>query len=568
MKVMFKTYWRGLEGFRWIAAISVAATAISGLLEGTALMFLIPILGQGMKSSTASPLPSIFGTMVAHINRGKISLFLAFIFMGVLSATIRLFAESLMLYARTRLEESLRKKMGAVLFYVAWPYFLTQRLGNIGNSIITETTRVADGIQNFLYMLGISTVAFFFICISFMVSVPMTCFTFVFGAIAAGFYYLAGRRAVRHTQNWVHSTTHISEQVTEIFNNLKYIRASNSIPGALNETQKAYRMYRESHFKSYIYKSLLKTIMEILSVGLMAGFLAYGFFWSDKGPEFAIVFLAIFYRLVPRIQAVQDAFYTANLDAVWLSRLDTQYRALASNQETDSGKNSVITCHTLSFNNVDYNYEADRSVLRNINFTVEKGEITLLSGDSGSGKSTLIDLTLGLIQPTNGSLTLDGVPLHSFSLSSWRAKIGLVLQGSPIFYGTMLDNIALMDPKPDREKALRCADMADCLSFIQKLPNGIDTLIQEKGSRLSGGQRQRLALARALYRDPWILILDEPTSELDGESQARIIKTLTRLKGNYAILMSSHRAETLSIADKILKLPAGTLEIPHSRTNA
>ena len=110
--------------------------------------------------------------------------------------------------------------------------------------------------------------------------------------------------------------------------------------------------------------------------------------------------------------------------------------------------------------------------------------------------------------------------------------------------------------------------MADCLDFIQQLPQGFDTLIQEKGSRLSGGQRQRLALARALYRDPWILILDEPTSELDSESQARIIQTLIRLKSNYAILMSSHRAETLSIADKILKLPAGILETVHAATNA
>jgi subfamily B ATP-binding cassette protein MsbA len=568
MRKIFRIYWRGLENFRLLSFFCVLATGLSGLLEGTALMFLIPILGQGMNSSTRSPLPSFFGTFIARINHGKISLFLAFMVISAISAFIRLVADGLTLYIRNSVEKALREKIGRVLFYVSWPYFLTQRLGNVGKSILIETTNAADGCNNFLVMLGLCAVTVFFVIISFMVSVPMTFFTFVFGAIASAVYLLAGRRGMRHARASVENTGHIAEQITEIFNNLKYIRASDAMPRAIGQTEKAYMAYRTSNFKSNFYKSGLKFVLDCLSVCLMAGFLAYGFFWSGKGPEFAIVFLAIFYRLVPRIQSIQDAFYTSSLNSVWLSQLQDRYAMLSVNQEIDAGKMPVGRIEKFSFIDVHYEYESRRSVLHNINFTLQTGEIVLLVGDSGSGKSTLIDLTLGLIQPTQGMIALDGQSLSTFSLAGWRSRIGLVLQGSPIFYGSVVDNIALMETQPDREKAYRCAEMADCLDFIQKLPEGFDTLIQEKGSRLSGGQRQRLALARALYRDPWVLILDEPTSELDSESQARIISTLLKLKSQYAILMSSHRAETLSIADKILKLPSGELQVSTHVTTA
>lgn len=568
MSKTFRIYWRGLKGYRTLSVLSILSTGLSGLLEGTALMFLIPILGQGMKSSGSTPMPSIFNSLIAHINRGKISLFLAFILIAVVSALVRLIAEVLTLRVRNAVEQSLREKIGKVLFYISWPYFLTQRLGNVGKSLVVDTSHAADGCQVFLSVLGMGLVAIFFIIISFLISVPMTLFTFAFGGIAASVYYLAGRRAIRHTFVWHGTTGNMSEQITEIFNNLKYIRAANAMPQAIRETEKAYALYCDSFFKSYFYKSMLKFVVECLAVCLMAGFLAYGFFWSGKGPEFAVVFLAVFYRLVPRIQTLQDSFYTASIHAVWVADLNDRYVALSANQENDEGKLPPGDFDALTFDDIGYHYEKSQPVLKHLRFSVRKGEIVLLSGDSGSGKSTLIDLTLGLIRPTEGRILLGDRSLTDVSLAAWRAKIGLVLQGTPIFYGSILDNIALMDPTPDRAKAERCAEMADCLDFIRNLPEGFDTQIQEKGSRLSGGQRQRLALARALYRNPWILVLDEPTSELDAESQARIIKTLTRLKADYAILMSSHRAETMSLADKILRLPAGTLEAAPSPANA
>ena len=185
----------------------------------------------------------------------------------------------------------------------------------------------------------------------------------------------------------------------------------------------------------------------------MTGFLAYGFFWSGKGPEFAIVFLAVFYRLVPRIQALQDAFYNASIHAAWLSELNDRYDALAANQETDAGKELIGNFITFAFDHVSYSYDKEHEVIKDIAFTLKKGEIVLLAGESGSGKSTLIDLSLGLIQPTQGEILLDNHKLADFSLASWRSKVGLVLQGSPIFFRLyVIDNIALMDPAPRSRK--------------------------------------------------------------------------------------------------------------------
>jgi ABC-type multidrug transport system fused ATPase/permease subunit len=168
-------------------------------------------------------------------------------------------------------------------------------------------------------------------------------------------------------------------------------------------------------------------------------------------------------------------------------------------------------------------------------------------------------MVTGLLEPSLGKVFIDGIPLTRVDLETWRLRIGLVLQGSPLFYGSILKNIAWGDPHPDLDNAVACAKMANAWEFIERLPDGIKTEVEEKGGRFSGGQRQRIALARALYRNPWMLILDEPTSELDAESEDRIFNALQAIKSRYAILITSHRLKMARLADEILVLEHGRI---------
>ena len=154
-------------------------------------------------------------------------------------------------------------------------------------------------------------------------------------------------------------------------------------------------------------------------------------------------------------------------------------------------------------------------------------------------------------------MRLDGIALADVDLKQWREHIGLVMQDSPVFYGTVLENVAWTDPRPDPERAQRAVEMANLVDVVERLPDGINTHLGQRGGRFSGGQRQRLALARALYRDPWLLILDEATSALDSESEQVIQAALASLRGSCSMLVVAHRLKTVQIADDILVMASG-----------
>ena len=170
-----------------------------------------------------------------------------------------------------------------------------------------------------------------------------------------------------------------------------------------------------------------------------------------------------------------------------------------------------------------------------------------------------MDLLSGLFHPTAGSIRLDGTPLEELDIEQWQSHIGIVMQDTPIFHESIARNICWESDQEDPERLLEVAKMAHAYEFIEKLPQGMDTEVGERGAKLSGGQRQRIAIARALYKRPWLLILDEATSALDGASEASVQEALEEIKGNCAIFMVAHRLGTVRMADKILVLDQGRI---------
>jgi ABC-type multidrug transport system fused ATPase/permease subunit len=169
----------------------------------------------------------------------------------------------------------------------------------------------------------------------------------------------------------------------------------------------------------------------------------------------------------------------------------------------------------------------------------------------------MLDLVSGLLNPDTGTVRLDDADLRQVDVDAWQHRIGVVMQDAPVFFGTVLDNIAWGFDEPDRERAAQCVEQANFSDVVADLPEGLDTPVGHKGSLLSGGQRQRLALARALYREPWLLVLDEATSALDSESEQAIQRALRALKGTCSILLVAHRLKTVEMADRIVVLDDG-----------
>jgi ABC-type multidrug transport system fused ATPase/permease subunit len=563
MRKIIALYWHTLAGFRRAAALGCLFIGLSGLLEGTAILVLAPILGQGiapLRQHPSSVYEFIYTMLHIPHNHRLTYTFCAFILIGLLSASVRLIADWVMLRLYSRIEQSFRTRMGNALFKMSWPQFITLGSGDIGKAIFMEGIRTADGCYAFIQMFGLLLIVLIFIVISLLISVPLTLITFSFGVVASVGYFWGGRRASNYARVLADNTRDIGLRVSEIFHNLKFIRASGNTRAAQEETTRLYAQSQKSTFGSLIYKSYTRWLYESSGIILISGLLAYGFFWSRKPVEWSIVFLAVFYRLAPRIQQVQDAFYTTRIFAPWVADWQTRYKRIMAHADRDQGHETLKPSESIELRDVSYQYpQGSVPAIEHVYLSIAQGRCVALVGESGSGKSTVLDLVTGLLEPSSGEVLVDATPLTRVNLETWRSRIGLVLQGSPLFYGSILKNIAWGDPNPDMDNAVACARMANAWEFIERLPQGILTEVEEKGARFSGGQRQRIALARALYRNPWLLILDEPTSELDADSEDRIFKALQKIKGRYAILITSHRLEMARLADEILVLERGCI---------
>jgi len=208
---------------------------------------------------------------------------------------------------------------------------------------------------------------------------------------------------------------------------------------------------------------------------------------------------------------------------------------------------------------VTFAYEPGIDVLKGVSFHAPAGTTTALVGSSGSGKSTLINLVMAFNRPREGRVMVDGRDLLTMRLREYRSFLGVVLQDNFLFDGTIADNIAFAYPGASRDEIVEAARVAHCDEFVNRFPQGYDTIVGERGVKLSGGQRQRVAIARAILANPRILILDEATSSLDSESEAMIRDGLRRLRAGRTTFVIAHRLSTIASADQILVLEEGRI---------
>ena len=271
-----------------------------------------------------------------------------------------------------------------------------------------------------------------------------------------------------------------------------------------------------------------------------------------------ISFVTMAVRLVSPVKALAQFPAKMQLSIAAAERffeiLDTQ-----AEPRRQPGEESVMAPReSIRFHEVDFEYESERPVLRGIDFEARPGEVVALVGPSGAGKSTLVDLLPRFIDPTGGRITMDGRDLKDIPLGSLRSLFGVVSQETVIFHDTVRANISYGEER-DEEAIWEAIRAANAEEFIRDLPDGVDTLLGDRGVRLSGGQRQRVGIARAILRDPPLLILDEATSSLDTESEQLIQAALDRLLRGRTVFVIAHRLSTISGADRILALEDGRL---------
>ena len=320
--------------------------------------------------------------------------------------------------------------------------------------------------------------------------------------------------------------------------------------------------------KIYTLTMIPRLYLELLSISGLAG-LVIAIVIQDKPIDFIVTTMGIFaaasYRMIPSVNRILSSLQIIRSS---MPSIDNLYLEFTKIENTRNELN-IIKGNETAFNfenrveirNVNYNYlNVDKTTLKNINIIINKGDFIGIIGPSGSGKSTFIDIILGLLKPSSGEIFIDNFNIKT-NIRYWQKLIGYVPQNIYLIDDTIKANIAFGLNDEDISDYLlnKCIKSAQLHEFIMSLENGINTIVGERGARLSGGQRQRIGIARALYHNPEILILDEATSSLDNDTENRIMNDINQLKGNKTIILIAHRLSTLNNCDKIIKIINGEL---------
>ncbi|HDK16849.1 MAG TPA: ATP-binding cassette domain-containing protein, partial [Nitrospirae bacterium] len=292
----------------------------------------------------------------------------------------------------------------------------------------------------------------------------------------------------------------------------------------------------------------------LLCIGL---YVALNYFKVDTA--LLVVLLFIFYRLSPKITLIQQNYHKALTSIPAVNALQALEEEAASFREQFENKSKINSFSKgIIFDNVSFSYNTDdNNVLKNINISIPYGKTIALVGESGAGKSTAADLIMGLLLPSAGRIHIDDLEINDINMTYWRSLIGYVTQDTILFHESIRANLLWANPEATEEDIADVLKISAADSFVNSLPEGLDTITGDRGVRLSGGQRQRLALARALLRKPKLLILDEATSSLDADSENRIQEAVETLHGSITILIITHRLATVRNADFIYTMRQG-----------
>jgi ATP-binding cassette subfamily C protein len=295
-------------------------------------------------------------------------------------------------------------------------------------------------------------------------------------------------------------------------------------------------------------------IMLIVSIGL---YLVYTY--SSQSFSAIIILVFLFNRVMTRFTMLQKNYQAmVNSEAVFWSLLETIEDAENHNEQEEKTSVEPTLDNSLEIDKLSFSY-GDHTVLQNVSLTIRAGEFITLVGPSGAGKTTLVDVILGFYKPSDGEIRADDVPLEKINRHDWRKIVGYVPQEMFLFHESIYKNVTLGDDEISRNQVEQALKSAGVGAHVARLPDGIDTIVGERGSKLSGGQRQRIALARAIVHQPQLLILDEVTASLDPKTEAEICATLRALQGSTTIISVSHQPALIAAADTVYQIRDGVV---------
>ena len=458
----------------------------------------------------------------------------------------------------------LRAKVQKKLLTLPISFFDNNKSGALVSRVMTDV----DGVRNlvgtgFVQLIGGMITSVITLILLININAMMTLFVlvpvgvFAFVALKA-FGYI---RPIFRNRGKINAE--VTGRLTETLNGIRVIKGFNAEKQENAEFEKGVdRLYQ--NVKKSLTATALMTSSSTLLIGLAsAGIMGIGGYYMMEGNgmtagQFIQFTVLLGFMLAPLVQ--MGNIGSQLTDA--LAGLDRTQELMEMEEEDNPAVRTVKVGDIkgdIVFDNVSFSYEESKEVLHNISFEAPSGSVTALVGSSGSGKSTIAGLAATFLNPVDGKVTLDNIDLATVNLSSFRSKLGVVLQDDFLYEGTIRENILFPRPDATEDQLVEAVKGAYVDEFTDRFEKGLDTVIGERGVKLSGGQRQRISIARALLADPRVIILDEATSNLDTESESFIQKSLGILMKDRTTFVIAHRLSTIQQADQILVIEEGNI---------
>lgn len=574
---------RFVGAYKGYAALNILCNMISVVFSLFSLTMVAPFLNVLFsQTSTYEKLPWSFSIKVALANfnyflseqireNGKMeTLFLICILVIIMFFCKNLFRYLAMYFmapVRNGIVRDLRNKMHDRILELPLSYFSNERKGDLIARMTHDVQEIEWSIMQSLEVIFRDPLTIIlFLTTMVLMSPELSIFVFILLPVAGLLIGQLGKSLRRTSSKSQTQMGVLLSTIEETLSGLRIIKGFTAEAFTRLKFSRINDAYKKLMIRLYRKRDLSSPLSEFLGAVVMVVVMYFGgkLVLGEQAslePSVFIAFIAIFSQLIPPAKSFSDAYTNVQKGLASAERINTILDAEISIRDKENPISISDLNHNIEYRNVSFAYHQGGKgwVLKDINLKIEKGKTIALVGQSGSGKTTLADLLPRFYDLEHGEILIDGVNIKDFKLKELRSLFGIVTQESILFNDSVYNNIAFGMPDAKREEVIKAAQIAHAHEFITEMPQGYETNIGDRGSKMSGGQRQRISIARAILKNPPVLILDEATSALDTESEKLVQDALTQLMKNRTTLVIAHRLSTIHHADEIIVMQQGEI---------
>lgn len=552
-----------IRSYPWRTATALLALVVAGSVEGASVTALLPMFqvamgGPGRAEEASDGVSkAVMGALETVGLTPSLGVLIAVVVAGLVGRSLLvLVANRHVGFTVARVATDLRLALLRALLGARWEYFLRLPVGTVTNAMSFEADQASRAYLQGARMAAISIQVLVYAGVALWLSWQAT-LAYLAAALGLGFllqrFVRRARRAGRRQSELMRS---LLSGMADNLQSVKSLKAMAREEVADTVLASQARSLNKALRREVMSKEMLKAA-QLPAFALLAGGGAYlGIeVWGFAAPT-VMVLLVILVRMLNNVGKVQAQYQNLAAAQAYFFALHGTIEDARRHVEPPSGRGAPVLEREIRLEDVHFRY-ASEPVLQGLDMRIPAGALTMLIGFSGSGKTTVVDLVTGLLRPDEGEVLVDGRSLEELDRRAWRRMLGYVPQESVLLHDSVLRNVTLGEPGLGEAEAERALRAAGAWELVCRLPQGLETVLGERGATLSGGQRQRILIARALVHEPSMLILDEATSSLDPESEADIWDTLEQLRGRITLLAISHRPVLTERADCVYRLEKG-----------